>query len=152
MTYYTISKKVRIDASAQEVFDAITNWPYQSMWMLGTSVKAVKNNGQGKGGAIIARTSIGPFGFNDPMTITEWRPPYECTVVHTGKVVQGGGSFLVEPIGPSTSTFIWSEDVKVPFGYIGKIGWNLAKIPFGFGVDWSLRRFKTLVEKQGHTR
>jgi hypothetical protein len=146
-TTHTISRKVEVNASAAAVFDALTNWPEQSKWILGTSVKAVKQNGQGKGGTIIARTAVGPFGFNDPMTITVWEPPYRCDVIHTGKVVQGSGSFTVKRLGPSKSEFIWSEDAIVPFGFIGTIGWHIAKLPFGLGVSWSLRRFKTWVEK-----
>jgi len=146
MTVVTIFRSIQIAAPAGVVFAAMTDWSHQSEWMPGTSVKGVRRNGQGKGGTIVARTSIGPFGFNDPMTITKWQPPHICVVTHTGKVIKGTGAFLVEPLSPSRSTFIWSEDIKVPFGYIGKIGWNLAKIPFGFGLSWSLRRFKAWVE------
>ena len=147
MANVTLSCSIVISATPVQVFAAMTDWPRQNEWMVGTTVTAVKHNGQDVGGSIAARTALGPLGFTDPMTITEWQPPFRCAVVHTGGVVKGTGLFLVEAEGDQ-SRFTWSEVIVLPFGRLGHFGWKLAKPVACFGLSWSLRRFKRWTEQQ----
>jgi hypothetical protein len=133
---------IDVKASAQATWDAVTDWAGQSAWMLGTTTEARSDGGQGVGAQLAARTGIGPIGFWDTMVITEWQPPRICAVRHTGRVVRGTGIFRVESTGPATSRFIWSEQVDLPFGRLGRLGWALAVRPAtAAGVGFSLRRF-----------
>ena len=141
-----ISRTVHINAPIENVFSALIDWQNQSKWIFATKVKAMKNDGKGIGGTILARTAIGPFGFNDPMTITKWQPPYRCDVLHTGCVVKGTGAFIVEAISSDVSIFTWAEETIVPLGVFGRIGWQVVKFPAGSALSWSLRRFKKWVE------
>ena len=75
MSTVMLSRLVTVNASADTVFSSITDWSRQSEWMIGTTVKGADQLGLGVGGTILARTSIGILGFNDPMTITQWAPP-----------------------------------------------------------------------------
>ena len=133
-----IQLTVRVNASAQVVWEQITNWASQSDWMLGTKVTG---EGNSVGGKIAAFTGIGPIGFLDTMEITRWEPPFRCDVLHTGRVVRGTGSFQVESIDLQTSNFIWIEDLDLPLGVIGLVGFKILRPFFVFGVQKSLEKF-----------
>lgn len=134
--------EVIVDAPAQLVWDEITDWPAQSKWMLGTKVSGT---GNAVGGKIEAFTGFGPLGFLDTMEITKWDPPRRCDVLHTGRVVKGTGSFQVEVINPTISKFIWIEDLDLPLGLVGKIGFKFVRPFFVFGVQKSLNKFADFV-------
>jgi hypothetical protein len=109
--------------------------------MLGTTVRATSQNGEGVGAELEAITGRKPFAFIDTMTITAWEPPRVCDVVHTGRVVRGTGRFWVEDRGGGTSRFYWREDLDLPLGLLGWIGWVLVAPLFRAGVQLSLNRF-----------
>lgn len=92
-----------------------------------------------------AFSGIGRVGFLDPMEITLWQPPRACHVLHTGRVVRGTGAFEVEPRGDNRSRFHWREDLDLPLGAPGRIGWLLVRPLFVYGVRLSLRRFASKV-------
>lgn len=136
MARRTLQLTVDVPADPETVFDAMTDWGAQHEWMLGTRV----HGGRGPGAGIEAFTGIGPIGFWDTMTVTRWDAPRVVEVVHTGQVVRGTGVFRVEPAGPG-SRFVWQEDVDLPFGRLGALGWPVVKPLFAAGVAFSLRRF-----------
>jgi hypothetical protein len=55
--------------------------------------------------------------------------------------VRGTGSFQVESIDPQTSNFIWIEDLDLPLGVIGLVGFKILRPFFVFGVQKSLEKF-----------
>jgi hypothetical protein len=81
------------------------------------------------------------------MEITLWEPPRRCHVLHTGRLVKGTGAFEVESRGPQRSTFVWREDLELPLGLLGRLGWPLVKPFFAYGVKLSLKRFARWVER-----
>ncbi len=141
-----VELSVEIAAPVERVWSAITDWPSQGQWMLGTKVTAVNGKAHEVGGQIEAFTGIGPLGFLDTMTITRWEPPLRCDVDHMGKVVMGTGTFIVEKISESTCRFVWSEDLKIPLGILGQVGFKVLKPLFLGGVLASLKKFARLVE------
>lgn len=141
-----IELRVDVDASPEEVFAGATDWAGQGEWMLGTIVWPVRYRGEGVGGSIAAWTGVGPIGFLDTMDITRWDPPRACHVLHTGKLVRGTGAFEVEPRGDGKATFVWSEELELPFGALGRVGWVLGKPVFAAGVRASLKGFARWVE------
>lgn len=147
VTTATLSHSVTINTPANHVFDCITNWSSQSQWIIATQVHATKNEGRGVGGEISAYTGLGPIGFTDTMIITDWDPPYRCSVKHTGRVVRGTGDFTVAPISKQQSSFTWSEDFILPFGVLGKTGWLVVKPFVILGLRVSLKRFARWAEK-----
>jgi hypothetical protein len=142
-----IELEVAVLAPAQKVWDAITDWPAQGKWMLGTKVEPVDGDGTGVGGKIAAFTGIGPIGFLDTMEITTWNPPQRCDVLHTGRVVRGTGTFEVVSLSENSSKFIWVEDLDLPLGWLGKVGFTILRPAFVFGVRKSLEKFAHLVEQ-----
>jgi hypothetical protein len=136
-----LALSVDVDAPAEQTWAAAVDWARQGEWMLGTRVRPTVANGQGVGGRVEAYSGIGPIGFLDPMEITLWQPPRACHVKHLGRVVRGTGAFEVEPRGDARSRFHWREDLDLPLGILGRIGWLLARPFFAYGVQLSLRRF-----------
>jgi hypothetical protein len=137
--------RVDVDAPPEEVFAAATDWAGQGEWMLGTKVWPTRYRGQGVGGHVSAWTGFGPLGFLDTMEITRWDPPRACHVLHTGRLVRGPGRFDVEP-RPGGSTFVWSEELELPLGALGRAGWPLVKPFAAAGILLSLKRFARWVE------
>ncbi len=141
---------VDIKSTPEKVFDYLTNWPAQSEWIFATRVE-IRTPGLAKevGGQIAAFTGFGPIGFWDYMTITKWEHPRIVDVIHTGKVVVGTGSMRVEKLTESITRFYWSEDLEIPLGFIGKIGFGLLKPIFLSGVQSSLNKFGRNLEARG---
>jgi hypothetical protein len=110
--------------------------------MIGTTVTS---EGEGVGGTMSAFTGLvlGPLrlGFVDTMEITGWDPPHECQVRHTGRLVRGDGTFIVHPRGPHASMLVWVEDLDLPLGLLGRLGWPLVRPVLRAAVLHSLRRF-----------
>lgn len=138
---------VIIKADVETVFAAVVDWPAQSEWMLGTIVRPVNGDGQGLGAELEAFTGVGKLGFLDTMTITKWDPPHRVDVLHTGKFVRGTGTMEVLALPGGASRFVWSEDLELPLGWLGRMGWPLAKLPFSYGVQRSLNAFARMVEQ-----
>ena len=136
-----------IDATPQVVWDAVTDWPSQSTWMLGTHVTAGRDDGIGVGGELEAFTGIGKLGFRDPMVITEWQPPQRCVVAHTGTVVRGIGIIEVRELSHERSLVRWIEELELPGGLVGRLAWPAARPVVVWGVRHSLRRLSRALER-----
>ncbi len=142
----TLVLRTDVDASVEQTWAGAVDWAGQGEWMLGTRVWPTAQDGQGVGGGIAAFTGLGRLGFLDPMVITRWEPPRSCHVLHTGRLVRGTGAFDVEPRGEGRSTFVWREDLELPLGPLGRLGWPLVRPLLASGVRLSLRRFARWVE------
>ena len=139
-----LEHRVKIQAPADRVWAAITNWTAQGEWMFATSV--TDSGVPGVGQHIEAFTGFGPVGFLDTMTVTKWEPPRRCEVDHTGKVVRGTGAFEVIPINDHACELVWEEDLIIPLGAIGAAGFAVIKPAFMAGIRHSLNRFASQVE------
>ena len=140
-----LSVTVLVRAPAQVVWDATTDWERQTGWMAGTRVRATANGGRGVGGGIEAWTGIGPIGFLDTMEITAWEPPHRCLVRHTGRLLKGTGAFEVAEAADGGSTLTWIEDLELPLGPLGRLGWLLVRPAAQFGIRHSLGRLAAAV-------
>ena len=114
--------------------------------MLGTKVEVRVGDGRGVGSELAAWSGAGPAGFWDTMTITRWEPPYRVDVEHTGSVVRGTGTMEVIALPGGRSRFVWAEDLELPWGRLGRLGWPLARPAFLAGVRRSLKKFGRQVE------
>ena len=134
-----------VSAPVQEGWDATTDWERQSAWMLGTRVRGTVHGGRGVGGGIEAWTGVGPIGFLDTMVITAWEPPHRCLVEHTGRLLKGSGAFEVADAGAGVSRLTWTEDVKLPLGVLGRLGWPLVRPVVRLGISHSLNKLSAAV-------
>jgi hypothetical protein len=133
---------VDVDAPVEDVWAAVTDWPGQGEWMLGTVVGVDGSDSDGRrlGARLTAVTGVGPLSFRDPMEIVEWDPPRRCVVRHLGAVVKGKGVFEVVELAPGRAQFVWSELLELPLGLLGRLGWPLVRPAFRLGVRLSLER------------
>lgn len=138
-----LTVRVDVDASPETVFAAATDWERQGEWMLGTTVRIRHGDGRSVGSELAALTGIGGIGITDSMRITVWDAPSRCEVRHLGKVVRGTGIFAVQPRRRDAATFAWTEELELPLGALGALGWPLVRPIFRWGLQFSLERFAT---------
>ncbi len=145
-----IEISVDVHQSADKVFAYFTDWPRQGEWMVGTRVEAraagVLGMGRGNGAEIAGFSGIGAIGFWDTMKVTNWVEGERVDVLHTGWLVRGTGSMIVERVSDTQSRFIWSEQLDIPLGWLGLIGFGLLKPLFIAGVRHSLTKFARRAE------
>lgn len=141
-----VALDVVVDAPVDVVFAGFTDWPAQGEWMLGTRVEVRRGDGRSVGSEIAAWTGAGPVGFWDVMVVTRWDPPHRVDVLHTGAVVRGTGTMEVVALPAGRSRFIWSEELDLPLGALGRVGWSVTRPAFLTGVRRSLRAFASWVE------
>ncbi|WP_344854701.1 SRPBCC family protein [Planomonospora alba] len=137
---------VAVDAPAppERVFAVLTDWPRHHEWMVLTRARVTAGDGRGAGSGLAAFTGIGPLGFQDTMEITLWDPPATVAVRHTGRLVRGTGAFRVLPRAGAGSTIVWEEELDLPFGPAGRLGWALLRPAAAALLRLSLRRLAAL--------
>lgn len=137
-----ITVSVDVDAPVETVWREATDWESQGEWMLATSVRVTHGDGVSTGTEVAAVTGVGPITVTDTMEVVGWDPPHRATVRHTGRIVRGSGVFTVVerpgPDGPEGATFSMSEQLDLPLGPLGALGWPVVKPVFAWGLQRSL--------------
>lgn len=125
MTRFVASTDVR--APAADVWALMTEWPAHGRWVPLTTVRVLTPLAGGVGARFVGRSSLAAvgldvIGFDDPMQVTEWRPPTatepgRCAVRKLGRVVMGTAAFDVVTVpdaagGPLTRV-VWEEDIVI---------------------------------------
>jgi len=161
--------QVEVKAPIELVFERLTDWPSQGEWMFGTHIEMLNtppfsnlnpppsdtltmhpSASSRIGEKFRAFTGLGPLGFWDYMTVTRWEPPHKVDVVHTGKVVRGLGFMHLTAQRPDITKFEWSEEIELPLGVLGRLGWPLVRPFFLAGIRHSLRKFAKYVESRAN--
>ena len=146
-----ITLSVDIAAPVETVWGVVTDWEAQGDWMLGTAVRVTRGDGASVGSELAATTGVGPLGFTDTMEIVGWDPPHRATVRHTGRLVRGSGVFTVlereGPGGRDDARFVWSEQLDLPLGPLGALGWPVVRPLFAVGLRRSLAKLAEQCER-----
>lgn len=101
-----------------EAWRRLTAWSRHGATVPLTRVTVATAPPTREGTLVVARSGIGPLGFDDPMEITVWRPPMEgrpglCRLDKRGRVVTGWAEIEVRP-GPGGRTrVLWREELGV---------------------------------------
>lgn len=103
MKRFEIVREVTL--SPQEAWDRITDWEAHGAYVPFTRISRTSDG-------FVARTGLGPVGFDDPMEIVEWDPPRRCRLVKRGRVVTGDAEIVVEPTSTGARV-IWREGTDV---------------------------------------
>jgi carbon monoxide dehydrogenase subunit G len=141
-----LEERVAVAAPPEAVFAAVADWEGQSAWVAFTTVTA--GGGPHRvGERLLAVTKVAGVGFSDPMEVTRWEPPRRIDVRHHGRVLRGTGTFLVEP-APGGAWFVWSEDLDLPLGMAGRLGFAVVGPAFRLMLRRSLRRLARMVESK----
>jgi len=139
-----LEARVAVAAPPETVFRAATDWEGQARWMVLTSV-AADGGPHREGERLVAFTGLAGVGFRDPMEVTRWEPPSRADVRHLGRVVRGTGTFLVEP-APGGAFLAWAEDLDLPGGRVGGLGFAVVAPLARALLRRSLRRLARQVE------
>ncbi|MCX4904402.1 SRPBCC family protein [Streptomyces sp. NBC_00878] len=128
-----------------EAWRRLTLWERHGEVVPLTRVAVVAGDGGGEGTVIVARTGVGPVGFDDRMELVAWRPPRGerggfCRLVKLGGFVVGWAEIEVRS-GVGGSRVVWREELGVrgvPRVCDPLVGW-VARWMFGRVVDRLLR-------------
>jgi len=145
-----LEERVAVAAPPEAVFAAVADWERQSGWVAFTTVTA-EGGPHRVGERLLAVTKVAGVGFSDPMEVTRWEPPRRVDVRHLGRVLRGTGTFLVEP-APGGAWFVWSEDLDLPLGVAGRLGFAVVGSAFRRMLRRSLRRLARMVEADRRPR
>jgi hypothetical protein len=102
--------------SPEAAWARVTDWPDHGAYVPLTRVRVATPGPTGVGTVFVARTAVGPLGFDDPMEVVEWDPPRHCRIEKRGRVLAGWAELTVEP-RPSGARVTWREEaVPTRFG------------------------------------
>ncbi|MEU7060975.1 SRPBCC family protein [Streptomyces sp. NPDC046197] len=133
--------------SPDEAWRRLTQWPHHADVVPLTRITVVTPGPTGEGTRIVARSGIGPLGFDDPMEVTVWRPPAGdeaglCRLEKRGRVVLGWAEIEVRPGPGGRARVLWREELRVRFlpGFLDPLLGASARAVFGRAVNGLLRR------------
>ncbi|NAS20172.1 SRPBCC family protein [Herbidospora sp. NEAU-GS84] len=132
---------------AERLFAVMTDWPRHREWMVLTDARVTSGDGRGVGSRLSAFTGVGRVGFTDTMEITAYTPGAIVEVRHTGALVRGGGVFRVSPLPDGRSRVEWVEELELPFGVVGRVGWVVARPVAAVALKVSLERLTRLAAR-----
>jgi hypothetical protein len=145
----TVRVQVSVDVatSPEAAFAAVTDLPSQEKWIIATRLYAIEGpvSVPDVGARLAAFTGVGSIGFLDTMTVTAYEPPYRWVTDKDGDLLRGVGIMQVEPTTTGCRV-TWANELELPFGILGRVGWLLAKPMAQIGLKASLRRLARQLE------
>ncbi|MFD4944835.1 SRPBCC family protein [Streptomyces sp. NPDC058239] len=102
---------------AAESWRRVTDWERHAAHVPLTTITVPTGLTTGIGTVFVARTGVGPLGFDDPMEVVRWTPPAAgraglCRLEKRGSLVLGRASIDVYPTD-SGSHVVWVEELAV---------------------------------------
>jgi len=136
-----VEASLEVSASVEDVFAAMVDLRSQDNWMLGTKLFALDSDiaVPAVGSKIAALTGVAGVGVLDTMTVTVYEPPHLWITEHTGNAFKGTGIFRVDP-STTGARVTWAEEIDLPLGAVGRLGWKLVEPLVKWGLTASLRR------------
>jgi hypothetical protein len=102
-----------------EAFARLTDWPRHAALIPLTTIQLVGLVRNDVGTRFVARTSLGPLHFDDPMEVVFWQPPADdrpgvCRVDKRGRVILGS-TVITVTASSEGSVAHWQEDASVRY-------------------------------------
>ncbi|MFE1754259.1 SRPBCC family protein [Streptomyces anandii] len=133
--------------SPDEAWRRLTRWQRHADAVPLTRVTVLTPEPAREGTRFVARTALGPLGFDDPMEVTVWRPPAGgepglCRLEKRGRVVLGWAEIEVRTGPGGRARVVWREELRVRFlpGLFDPVLAGAARSVFGRAVNRLLRR------------
>ncbi|MET9922232.1 SRPBCC family protein [Streptomyces sp. NPDC059605] len=103
--------------TAAESWRRVTDWERHAAQVPLTRITVPTGLPTSVGTVFVARTGVGPLGFDDPMEVVRWTPPAAgraglCRLEKRGRLIRGRASIDVYPTG-SGSHVVWVEELTV---------------------------------------
>lgn len=108
--------------SAAEAWRRVTDWQRHADHTPLTTIAVTTPPPTRVGTTFVARTSVGPVGFDDPMEVVRWDPPTDdrpsghCRLEKRGSVVTGWAEIEVRTqprAAGDGAVVVWREDLRV---------------------------------------
>ncbi len=143
-----VTASVDLRAKPEDAFAAMADVRAQEKWIFATTMYAVESVASPPqvGARIAAFTGLWGIGFLDTMTVTEYDPPRRWVMDKDGDLLNGVGIMQVEPI-PGGCRASWTNELELPFGLLGRLGWPVARPLARFALTAALRRMGRLLER-----
>ncbi|WP_329459223.1 SRPBCC family protein [Streptomyces sp. NBC_01497] len=143
MTAFRVERTSHL--GVEETWRRMTNWSSHAARVPLTRMSVRTPGPTREGTVIVARTGLGPAGFDDPMEVVVWRPPSDgrmgrCRLEKRGRVVLGWAEIGVRAEAGRTRV-AWLEDVRIaaaPRLFDGVTA-DAGRLLFGREVDHLLR-------------
>ncbi|GHD90742.1 SRPBCC family protein [Streptomyces naganishii] len=130
-----------------EAWRRLTRWQRHADAVPLTRVTVLTPEPTREGTRFVARTALGPLGFDDPMEVTVWRPPAGgepglCRLEKRGRVVLGWAEIEVRTGPGGRARVVWREELRIRFlpGLFDPLVAGSARSVFGRAVNRLLRR------------
>ncbi|MYR63966.1 SRPBCC family protein [Streptomyces sp. SID625] len=130
-----------------ETWRRLTEWPRHGGAVPLTRVTVLTPAPTCEGTRFVARTGLGPLGFDDPMEVALWRPPAGgepglCRLEKRGRVILGRAEIEVRQDPGGRTRVRWREELRVRFlpALFDPLLDRAARTMFGRAVDELLRR------------
>ncbi|MGW5662802.1 SRPBCC family protein [Streptomyces sp. NPDC003758] len=130
-----------VPLSVEQAWLRLTDWPRHADVVPLTRITVRTPPPTGVGTVFVARTGVGPLGFDDAMEVVEWRPPTLCRLVKRGGVVTGWAEIEVHAHGEGHAGVVWREELAVrplPALFDRPLG-RASRWMFGRAMDGLLR-------------
>ncbi|GAA3096762.1 SRPBCC family protein [Streptomyces rectiviolaceus] len=115
MALFRIDRQSSLPAG--EAWRRLTAWERHADVVPLTRVTVRTPPPSGEGTVFVARTGLGPAGFDDVMEVVTWRPAAEggglCRLEKRGSFVTGWAEIEVSSRAGAGSTVAWREDLRV---------------------------------------
>jgi hypothetical protein len=140
----TVDVVRRTPLAADEALRRLTDYERHADFIPFTTV-TVTGPRDAVGTMVVARTAVGPLGFEDPMELVVWHwsqrtQPGMCRLEKRGRTVRGWAQVTVTPLAEGSMVH-WHEQADLPFE--GRVLSKLGRLPatwlFGRLVDGLLR-------------
>ncbi|WP_432136994.1 MULTISPECIES: SRPBCC family protein [unclassified Streptomyces] len=101
-----------------ETWRRLTEWHRHGDVAPLTRVRVLTPPPTHEGTEFVARTGVGPLGFDDRMEVTVWSPPTKdapgrCRLEKRGWLMRGWAEIEVAPGPGGRSSVLWREDLRV---------------------------------------
>lgn len=125
----------------ESCWDRLTDWPRHGDRVPFTKVSAVVGSGRAVGDVVLARTAVGPVGFDDPMEITAFSAPSAgrdglCRLEKRGRIVRGWAELRVGRRDGGAEA-AWAEELRIsglPTA-LDPVTARVARLVFGRALD-----------------
>ena len=145
-----VGASVDLSVDPATAFAAVVDLPTQEKWVLATRLYAIEGDVSipQVGARLAAFTGLGGLGFLDTMVVTDYDPPWRWVTQHEGDFVRGVGIFEITETD-SGCRFTWAEELDLPFGLLGRLGWPVIRPVARVGLLASMRRMARQLERGG---
>lgn len=131
---------------ATQAFSALVDPAAQERWMIATRLYPIQTEVRvpDVGSRLAAFTGVGGVGFLDTMTVTAYEPPVRWIVDKDGSLLRGVGTMAVTPT-PDGSRATWTNELTLPFGPLGRLGFLVVRPAVELALAACLRRLARML-------